>query len=150
MKRSFAALMKLYPPGYRALFADEMAAVFEEACRDHRAQGQLAYILYLLTEFAGLIKGAVLARSLGVWQNRAVRLTIPFVAGTLISVAFLPPLLAARRFLTVANSHLNSQDDTLKLLVLATASIIVIAGCSVAFVLNLRSIARRIEHPSKT
>src|SRR4051812_30739044 len=105
MKRSFAALMKLYPPGYRALFADEMAAVFEEACRDHRTQGHAAYLLYLIGEFAGLVKGAVLARSLGVWQNRAVRLTIPFLAGTLVSIAFLPPFLAARSFLAAAKSH---------------------------------------------
>ena len=150
MKRCFAALMKLYPPGYRALFADEMASVFEDARRDRRSQGRLPHPFFVVTEFAGLVRGAVLARSLGILRNPPLRIIIPLLGGVVTALTFAQSYLHSRRFQTVARPHLYSQDEILKILLLAAVSIVFIAACSAAFVLNLRSIARRLEHPSKT
>jgi hypothetical protein len=143
MKNAFAVLLKLYPAGYRALFADEMAEVFEETRLDRRGLGWRSYLLFLITEFAGLVHGAVMARSMGVWQSGGARAAVPFVAGAAFSLPFLRPIFYFARYRPMMPSRLSTQDEKLELMVLAVVSVVLIAAFSAAFVLNLRSVAQR-------
>lgn len=149
MRRPFLALMKLYPPGYRDLFADEMAAVFEDSRREWRTRGQVAYLLFLVAELAGLLHGAAVARNPGRWPKRTFLAILPFLAGAIVSLLVLRLLLNFARWLPAANSHFYPQDEIAKLLALAAVSIVLIAGFSVAFVLNLRSLARRRQSKAR-
>lgn len=146
MRRSYAALMALYPPEYRGLFADEMTAVFEQASRDRRNRGWSAYTLFLLIEMSGLVQGAALE-----WSRRSRQSTRPrvltFAAGGMISLLFMGPLLHNRVFLPGAERlrwmDAFNDDETVELLVLAATSVVLIAAFSIAFVINLRSVAHR-------
>jgi hypothetical protein len=142
MKGAFSALLKLYPRGYRALFAGEMTAVFEQTRRERRQSGWLAYTLFLLAEFAGVVRGAALTRSMGAWQNAPLRSALPYLAGAVVSLAFLRPLLYFGRMLPLTKSRFSTQDQKLELMALAVISIVLIAGFALAFVLNLRTVAR--------
>jgi hypothetical protein len=143
MKRTFAALLRLYPRGYRELFADEMMAVFEDARLDSKSRGWLPYCTFLLAETAGILRGAALARSLGIWNNRVVSGALPFVAGGIVSVPFMRPLLydwrRVRPIATLGYSH----DEVVMLMALAAVSVLLIAAFSIAFVINMRSLAER-------
>jgi hypothetical protein len=56
MIRAYGFLLRLYPKDHQRVFAAEMAEVFEESAREHRAQGWLAFTGFILLEVAGLIK----------------------------------------------------------------------------------------------
>jgi len=143
MQRVFASLLRLYPPEYRGQFAAEMAAVFQETCRDRREEGWLSYVLFLLTEVAGLLYGAAEARlqeSHGRRTRPPVSLLLTGGAVSLILVRF--SLLSAR-IAPVAHRLLYSDDEQLQLVVIATVSVVLIAAFSVAFVINLMMLARR-------
>ena len=143
MKSAFTAFLKLYPAGYRALFADEMISVFEETRRERYRLGWPSYLRFLLTEFAGVVQGAMLARSMGVLQNARLRSALPFLAGAMVSVAFLRPLLFFARMLPPAGSRFSTRDEKFELMALAVIATVLIAGFAIAFVLNVRTIARR-------
>ncbi len=51
-------MLFLYPRGHRDRFAEEMAAVFEEARNERHYQGWVWYVRFALCEMAGLIGGA--------------------------------------------------------------------------------------------
>jgi hypothetical protein len=144
MKRTFAALMKLYPPEYQGLFADEMASVFEDARRDWRARGWCAYVLFLAAELAGILHGAAVARSARFWNARPIAVILPFLAGGIVSMALLRTFLYyvgdIGRFLRRASYR---HDEMTLLLTLTAVSVLMIAGFSVAFVVNLKLVTGR-------
>jgi hypothetical protein len=51
----YELLLRLYPPEYRALFAREMLAVFQEAAEERRGS---AFLALILAEWIGLAIGA--------------------------------------------------------------------------------------------
>jgi hypothetical protein len=143
MKGFFAILLRLYPPDYRKRFSGEMRAVFQETARDRRAEGLVSYVLFLLTELAGLFYGIAEERI----QNSRGRRTGPPVAllltGGAVSVILVRVSLLLPRFAPVAQRLLDSNDQRLQLVALATGSILLVATLSLAFVLNLMIMARR-------
>lgn len=146
MKRSYAALMTLYPPEYRLLFADEMVAVFEEASRERKSRGWTCYLAFLAGEVCGLVRGAAVEWS-GRWYRRPSHRAFAFSAGAMISLLYLGPLLRIRH-LFPGGEQLGfvrrvADSETLELLVLAATSVVLIAAFSIAFVINLRSVAHR-------
>jgi len=62
VRRVYKFLLRLYPSSVRAAFAAEMAAVFEQAAAERRAQGRLPYFRFLAAEAIGLVLGAGGAR----------------------------------------------------------------------------------------
>lgn len=148
MRRTFALLMKLYPPDYRELFAGEMAAVFEDSRREERARGGAAYLLFLVAEILGLIRGAVMQRGFHWWRDRPFPRSLSLLAGATLSLTILRPFFEfAGRTLHSPTLRFYTREDELALLAITTIAVVVIAGCSFAFVLNLRSIMRkRISH----
>jgi len=54
----YQSLLRLYPAGYRANFGAEMLDAFEKAAEDARALGAAVFVRFVLTEFAGLARGA--------------------------------------------------------------------------------------------
>jgi len=58
MKRAYDILLRLYPADYRALFAAEMSATFEEAARERRGHGWAVFARFTFAELAGLLIGA--------------------------------------------------------------------------------------------
>ncbi len=57
MRTLYEAVLRLYPAKFRAVFASEMIGVFEQAAADHKKMGMLAFLRFLVCEFAGLLKG---------------------------------------------------------------------------------------------
>ena len=53
MWRTYRLLLRLYPPEYQILFADEMLAVFARVAEERRAQGGIAYTRFVAGECAG-------------------------------------------------------------------------------------------------
>lgn len=58
MKHTYQALLHLYPYDYRASFAKEMIAAFEQTAVDRRAQGFSAFFHFWLAELVALAIGA--------------------------------------------------------------------------------------------
>ncbi len=58
MKYAYGALLRLYPGGYRLMFAQEMTSVFEQAAGDYQPRGFVTYMRFLASEFSGLLTGA--------------------------------------------------------------------------------------------
>jgi hypothetical protein len=56
MRRVYAALLRFYPEEYRALFAAEMLALFEESAAERR--GRVAFFWFCVRELAGLACGS--------------------------------------------------------------------------------------------
>jgi hypothetical protein len=52
------SILRLYPADFRAWFAAEMAASFEEVAGQRRRAGRFAYIGFLLAELRDLLRGA--------------------------------------------------------------------------------------------
>jgi hypothetical protein len=61
-RRAYDHLLLLYPRDYRATFAAEMAATFEEAAAERRGLGKVAFARFFLAELIGLARGAVAER----------------------------------------------------------------------------------------
>lgn len=61
MKRLFAMLLRLYPVGHRELLGEEMLQVFEQAAREHRGRGRLAFARFAVAEVIGLMWEAAAA-----------------------------------------------------------------------------------------
>jgi hypothetical protein len=57
-KRVYRALLQLYPSDYRARFAAEMLAAFEEGAAEQRARGCVAGVGFALLELMSLLLGA--------------------------------------------------------------------------------------------
>jgi hypothetical protein len=47
----------LYPADYRARFATEMAAAFDQAARQHGSDGAMAFARFTIAELTGLVLG---------------------------------------------------------------------------------------------
>ena len=58
MRRAYAALLRLYPRDFRALFASEMLTAFEKTAVEWRACGRAAFVRFTVNELAGLMIGA--------------------------------------------------------------------------------------------
>jgi len=54
----YCRLLRLYPPDYRAFFAAEMAAAFDEALIDERCRRLTGFIALVFAELTGLLIGA--------------------------------------------------------------------------------------------
>jgi hypothetical protein len=65
MKRAYRFFLLLYPRDFRDRFADEMAGIFEEACRDRYDRGWAWQVRFTFAEMTGLIAGAA-----GAWFDR--------------------------------------------------------------------------------
>jgi hypothetical protein len=57
VRGSLCVLLRLYPREFRTLFAAEMTAVFERAARERQASGWFKFLLFALSETAGLVRG---------------------------------------------------------------------------------------------
>lgn len=57
MRRAYAALLRLYPEEYRALFESEMLALFDEASAEQCERGRVVFLWFALRELAGLACG---------------------------------------------------------------------------------------------
>lgn len=148
MKRSFAALLRLYPPAWREVFADEMAAVFDSARRERRSRGRAAYSVFLMAELSGLLRGAATAWRIGLRQRRAIPAIFPFLAGAIVSAAILRPFVSIRHSLPPVEPHSYTREEISALMAIVAISIVLLAGVSVAFVVNMGAIARRRQSKS--
>ena len=57
IKRAYACLLRLYPRDHRAFFAAEMLATFEQAAKELRGNGWIAFISFIAAELIGLVTG---------------------------------------------------------------------------------------------
>jgi hypothetical protein len=71
--QAYQSLFRLYPADYRAMFAVEMLHGFESAAHEHRQQGRMAFLRFLLAESMGLIGGAVAEWFAKLTTDRSVR-----------------------------------------------------------------------------
>jgi hypothetical protein len=58
MRPAFKFLLKLYPEDYRASFAAEMMATFDESAAERRRCGRIVFSRFALEEITGVIGGA--------------------------------------------------------------------------------------------
>lgn len=58
MRRAYAALLRLYPRDFRALFASEMLTAFEKTAEERRTCGRAAFVRFTVNELAGVVIGA--------------------------------------------------------------------------------------------
>lgn len=149
MKSCYATLTRLYPPGFRESFAEEMTMVFEDARRERRDRGWISYLLFLVTELAGLLYGAVLAWRRGLSGKPLVSTVLPFLLGAFLSATLMRPIFYAATLRPRVISQGHPQNDVIVLLVLAAISVVLIAAFSVAFVVNLRILMRRDRRHSR-
>jgi hypothetical protein len=78
----FRILLGLYPAQHQVLFNAEMTTVFEAALAERRRQSGAAWVRFVISEFAGLIAGAISA-----WTARLFRTAGPVVATAGASVS---------------------------------------------------------------
>lgn len=62
MTRAYGLLIRLYPRKHRAIFEQEMTAVFEEAANEHRKRGQVDFVRFVVAEMAGVVIGSCAQR----------------------------------------------------------------------------------------
>ena len=58
MTRAYEALLQIYPPEYRAMFAREMLDAFEDLFQEHSGLGASSLLLFLFKELVSMLKGA--------------------------------------------------------------------------------------------
>src|SRR5262245_28851342 len=58
MIRAYKALLQIYPPEYREMFALEMLDVFENVFQERSRLGASSLLLFLFKELVSIIKGA--------------------------------------------------------------------------------------------
>lgn len=58
MTIAYKLLLLLYPPEYRAEFAEEMLATFAESAQERRERGYVVFALFVMEEINGLLSGA--------------------------------------------------------------------------------------------
>jgi hypothetical protein len=58
MRLAYKILLRLYPADYRASFAAEMVATFEESAEERRGCGWVVFARYALEETTGVVVGA--------------------------------------------------------------------------------------------
>lgn len=151
MKQAYAALLWLYPASYRALFAREMVAVFEEARCERRPQGRAGYGLFLFAEFTSLGRGAG-SEWLAEFKGRpgspgrhTLSTTISLCCGLILTAVlqgfFYSGLSHKIRML---RASLASQPVSLGLMALATVCVVfIMAVLSVAFAINMKGLTKR-------
>ena len=59
MRRLYKWLLRFYPQDYRAAFASQMLATFDQSAAERRRRGWGAYIWFALCELLGMVTGAV-------------------------------------------------------------------------------------------
>jgi hypothetical protein len=72
MSTLYRALLHLYPASFRKQFSEEMICVFEQRAGERFANRKSASIVFLFTEFSGIVRGAIimwLARILAAQRN---------------------------------------------------------------------------------
>ncbi len=69
VNQMFRFLLCFYPPEHRVLFNTEMTSVFEAALAERRRQSHTAWVRFVISEFAGLIAGAMSARTAGLFGS---------------------------------------------------------------------------------
>jgi hypothetical protein len=55
IRRAYNALLRLYPSDHRAVFADEMLSVFEQASEESRMRGRAGLIRFAVAELSGTL-----------------------------------------------------------------------------------------------
>lgn len=58
MTRAYEALLQIYPPEYRAMFAREMLDAFEDLFQERSRLGSSSLLLFLFMELVSILKGA--------------------------------------------------------------------------------------------
>src|SRR5262245_36000854 len=58
MTRAYKALLQIYPPEYRAMFAGEMLVAFEVLSRERSRLGASSQFLFLFMDLGSILKGA--------------------------------------------------------------------------------------------
>ncbi len=74
MQLFYRAILRLYPAEYRAVFAPEMLATFDQAAMDSRKRGVLHFVSFATREFAGLLKG-LFAEQMAKWAAQEAYIT---------------------------------------------------------------------------
>jgi hypothetical protein len=143
MKRAVGALLHLYPPAWRDAFAAEVAAVFEESMNDRRSRGRVSYWIFLITELCGFLRGAATAWGTSLWHRRAIPTIFPFLIGAIVSATILQPFVSIRHSFPAAEPHLYTMEEISALMAIVAISVVLLAGISVAFVINMRTVVRR-------
>jgi hypothetical protein len=151
MRYAYETLLHLYPDSYRAVFAREMAEVFDQATADYQPLGVLRYLAFLWTEFTGLITGAF-----SMWTDEYVfrtrlRLRLPFLLSLLAGAAitaffqndFYIHVAARRSDFTPVREAPPLTPDLMLPLILAGGTLLFISLFSLAFVWNMRIIGIR-------
>ena len=72
--RVYQAVLRLYPAGYRAVFAREMVETFRQAMEQARKRGHLTFVAFVTCELAGLLNGAF-TEWMAKWTAREAYLT---------------------------------------------------------------------------
>src|SRR5262249_47624318 len=59
MTRAYKALLQVYPPEYREMFAHEMLDAFDEVFQERSRRGASSLLLFLFLELVCILKGAL-------------------------------------------------------------------------------------------
>jgi hypothetical protein len=121
-----------------------MTAVFEAAARDASDRGPLAYGGFLLSEFVGLVAGALQEQACAPRSSPRPPIAL-LLGGAAISVIVMRFFLFTAGSLPAARLVVSGQEEVLILIALASVSFVLIAAFALAFVLNLRILMRRSE-----
>jgi len=151
MRYAYETLLRLYPDSYRAVFGQEMTAVFEEATGDYQPRGFLSYMGFLRAELFGLLSGAFAMWADEYLERSRRRLSRPFLisllAGAAVTAFFQSGFyMGMAHTAVIASSPETPQmtpDLMLPLVVMAGGALLFSAVFSVAFVWNMRIIGNR-------
>ena len=151
MRHAYEALLRLYPNGYRLVFAQEMTSVFEQAAGDYQPRGFLSYLAFLRSEFCGLIAGAFFAWTDEYMLRSRRRLNAPFLISLLAGAAitmffqgsFYRGMSQLRHIPAQAPDAPPITSDVMLPLIIAGGILLFLSVFSVAFVWNMRMIGNR-------
>ena len=151
MRYAYEALLRLYPSGYRLVFAQEMTSVFEQAADDHQPRGFLTYIRFLASEFLGLLTGAFRMWADEYMERSRRRISVSFLISLLAGAAitlffqgsFYRGMSQLRHVPMQAPGATPVTSDVMLPLIIAGGVLLFISVFSVAFVWNLRMIGNR-------
>jgi hypothetical protein len=149
----YEILLRLYPLSYRQVFGNEMASVFKQSASDNRSRGALAYVLFLCTEYGGLIAGAFSLwgeeyMKRGIRFRRLTLSTLFSAAAGLVITAFFQAVvyLGMAHNFTPRIAPPDSQPPipafALPMLIVG-ATLLFIGLFSIAFVWNMRIVGNR-------
>jgi hypothetical protein len=151
MRYAYETLLRLYPSGYRLVFAQEMTSVFEQAAGDCQPRGLLAYTGFLLTEFIGLLAGAFSMWANGYLERSRRRVSASFLISLLAGAAitlffqsfFYMGMIHHKAASAPSRETPQTTPDLMLPLIMAGGVLLFISVFSVAFVWNMRIIGNR-------